>query len=64
MFSPVVPLNVYVALNRTTSVLVGTALVALTEPLSDDQTAAAVDIVPLLVLTSYTPDVATDPTPT
>ena len=42
MFSPVVPLKVYVALTRTTSVLVGTALVALTEPLSDDQTAAAV----------------------
>ena len=45
MLSPVVPLKVYVALNLTTSVLVGTVLVALTEPLSEEYTAVVVCIV-------------------
>ena len=58
------PLKVYVALNLTTSVLVGIALVALTEPLSEANTAFAVCIVPPLVETSSIPEPATEPTPT
>ena len=59
ILSSELPLKVYVALNLTTSVLVGTTLVALTEPLSEANTAFAVDIVPPLVETSYIPETAT-----
>ena len=64
ILSSVLPLKVYVALNLTTSVLVGIALVALTEPLSEANTAFAVCIVPPLVETSSIPEPATEPTPT
>ena len=59
IFVPV-PDNVYVALNFTISVLVGTTEVDLTVSPSEEYTAAAVCIVPPLVETSSIPEPAID----